>query len=148
MKFSFNRIVLGFALATGIFNSAEAEPLSDAEVGLTGTWLGEFRPSPDQPLQRFLTTRRADGTFEILARLYDPKKPVQEVLNSGLWGISNGLYFTVTTAINGSKTDVKSPDTVNSYVVQSLKPGEFSYRHLLSDYSFQVRKVPSDTQLP
>jgi hypothetical protein len=142
------KAALGLALAAAIGHGAAAAPQSEAESALTGTWLGEFRPSSDQPLQRFLTRRRADGTFEIMARLYDPQKPVQEVVNSGLWGVSNGLYFTVTTVINGQKTDVKSPDTVNSYVVQSLQPGEFAYRHVLSGYNFQVRKVPDDTRLP
>lgn len=147
-SFALRRFALGLALTAAVGQVATAAPQSDAESSLTGTWLGEFRPSPDQPLQRFVTSRRADGTFELVARLYDPQKPVQEVVNSGLWGVSNGLYFTVTTVVNGQTTDVKSPDAVNSYVVQSLRPNEFAYRHLLSGYTFQVRRVPDDTRLP
>jgi hypothetical protein len=115
---------------------------------MVGTWYGEFAPRPGMPVQRFLYNRKADGSFTLVARLYAPGKPPTELRNSGLWGISNGLYFTVTTEVDGVRTDTRSPDTINPYLVQDLQQDAFSYRHVLSGNVFRVVRVPPDRSLP
>ncbi len=121
---------------------------SAAEAMLVGTWLGAFQPQPGAPLQRFLTTRRADGTYTLVARMYEEGKPPSELVNSGLWGVSNGLYFTVTTEIDGVRTDSRNPVMINAYLVGELQPDAFGYQHVLSGYRFQVTRVAPDTRLP
>ena len=96
---------LGFAFAT----SAAAQPAqpshSPDEQAMVGTWYGEFLPEVSAPLQRFITVRKADGTFTLHARMYQNDKLIGEARNSGLWGISNGIYFTVTTEVKRSATN-------------------------------------------
>lgn len=131
----------------GTVAQASAEP-STKEALLVGTWLGEFAPQPGMPLQRFLTTRRSDGSFTLVARLYEPGKPPSELVNSGLWGVSNGLYFTVTTEVNGARTNTRSAETVNPYLVRELQGDSFVYQHVLSGNVFRVNRVSPDTRLP
>jgi hypothetical protein len=74
---------------------------------------------------------------------------VAELLNKGLWGISNGLYFTVTTEVNGNKTDAKSPEVINAYLVQAINGNQFEYLHVASGNRFRVAKVdPATARLP
>lgn len=128
---------------------AQAEATSDAEKAAVGTWYGEFSPSAGQAVQRFLTIREADGSLTIQARLYEGSKVLSEVRNRGLWGISNGMYFTVTTEVNGQKTDPRLPEVINAYLIQKLAAGEFEYLHVASGNRFHVQKVdPAKAQLP
>src|SRR4051794_9334809 len=90
---------LAFIAAIGA-HSAEPERSAD-ERSMVGTWYGEFLPSMGAPLQRFITTRMADGTFTLHARIYQGDKAIADARNAGLWGVSNGIYFTVTTEVNG-----------------------------------------------
>ena len=122
---------------------------SDVEIMATGTWYGEGSPVPDKPLQRFLATRKPDGSYVLQARLYEKGKPTVELRNVGLWGISNGLYFTVTTEVNGMRTDPKSVEVTNPYLVRSLTAEAFEYQHIPSGNLFRVVRVdPVTTRLP
>ncbi len=114
------------------------------EQRLVGTWYGEFTPGGNAPMQRFITTRKADGTFSLRARMYQGSKMVAEARNSGLWGISNGMYFTVTTEVNGTRSDPKLPEAINAYLVQTLKPDWFQYVHFASGRQFVVVRVDAD----
>ncbi|CAN5583798.1 hypothetical protein BH10PSE18_BH10PSE18_33320 [soil metagenome] len=148
MTMALRRGVVLLALCIfGCMASAAATP-SAQEAMMVGTWYGEFAPRPGMPVQRFLYNRKADGSFTLVARLYAPGKPPTELRNSGLWGISNGLYFTVTTEVDGVRTDTRSPDTINPYLVQDLQQDAFSYRHVLSGNVFRVVRVPPDRSLP
>lgn len=136
------------ALACALCGAAAAAP-SEQEALATGTWYGEFSAGPDQPLQRFLTTRSADGTFALVARLYDRGRSTSELRNKGLWGVSNGMYFTVTTEVDGKRTDPRTADLVNPYLVRSLVAGSFEYQHIPSGRIFRVMRVdPAMTRLP
>lgn len=133
-------------LAAALAPAALAAP-SEAETLAIGTWYGEYTEA-GAPTQRFLTTRFPDGTFVLRARMYD-KGSTTELVNRGLWGVSNGLYFTITTEINGQRTDPRNPQTTNNYIVQKQSPTEFEYKHLASDRSFRVVRVdPVNARLP
>ena len=140
------RSLLVLILAATAACATVAAP-SDAESQAVGTWYGEFTEA-GAPTQRFLTTRFPDGTYTLRARLYD-KNPPTELVNRGLWGISNGLYFTITTEINGQPVDARNAQAANHYLVQSQSPTEFVYRHLASNRSFRVVRVdPAAARLP
>lgn len=124
--------------------AAWAGGLSETEQLMVGTWYGEFAPAPSRPVQRFVTTRNPDGSFTIHARLYDGGKQVGELRNQGIWGVSNGMYFTVTTEVNGGKTDPRVPEVINAYLVQSLAGNEFEYVHVASGNRFKVVRVEAD----
>lgn len=132
-----------------LFCGAAAAAPSEQEALATGTWYGEFSAGPDQPLQRFLTTRLADGTFSLVARVYEKGRSKSELRNKGLWGVSNGVYFTVTTEVDGKRTDPRNADLVNPYLVRSLVAGTFEYQHIPSGRIFRVTRVdPAITRLP
>jgi hypothetical protein len=137
--------LLGLAMA----GAAGALPLSEQEKTAVGTWYGEFSSGADKPLQRFLSTRQPDGTYVLQARLYEKGKPTTELRNKGLWGISNGLYFTVTTEVNGLRTDFKSPEVSNPYLVRALGPEVFEYQHIPSGNLLRAIRVdPEKARLP
>lgn len=136
-------------LAVGLAAAVATATPSGQEAQATGTWYGEFSAGADQPLQRFLTTRSADGTYTLVARMYDKGRPTSELRNKGLWGISNGLYFTVTTEVDGKRTDPRSGETSNPYLVRSLAGDSFEYQHIPSGRVFRVMRVdPASTRLP
>lgn len=124
---------------------ATAGPPSESEQLMVGTWYGEFAPDPSKPVQRFITTRNADGSFALHARLYDHGKVIGELRNRGIWGVSNGMYFTVTTEVNERKTDPRIPDVINAYLVQVLAGNDFEYVHVASGNRFKVARVPPGT---
>jgi hypothetical protein len=129
---------------TAPLHAAPSEP----EALATGTWYGEFSGGSNQPLQRFLTTRLADGTFTLRARVYD-KGRFQELNNQGLWGISNGLYFTVTTEVDGKRADFRTADVTNPYLIRKLAGNDFEYQHIPSGRIFHVKRVdPATAHLP
>lgn len=135
--------------------NAVAQEQSIAEQRMVGTWYGEFAPSANSPVQRaitvqrFITVRRADGTFTLQARMYQGDKKVAEARNSGMWGISNGMYFTVTTEVNGMPSDAKRPEAINAYLVKALDPNRFDYMHVASGSQFTVTRTdPANARLP
>jgi hypothetical protein len=152
------RRVLRAVIAMGLFSfvftapalaqSAQAAHSPD-EQAMVGTWYGEFLPEVNAPLQRFITVRKADGTFTLHARMYQNDKLIGEARNSGLWGISNGIYFTVTTEVNGVRSDPKLPQAINAYLVKSVKADRFEYVHFATGRDFVVTRVdPAKAHLP
>lgn len=137
------------ALAGWAPGPAMATGLSAQEQLAVGTWYGEFSAGAGQPVQRFINTRLADGTYALVARMYDKGKPTAELRNRGLWGISNGLYFTITTEINGQRVDPAKADVAQPYLVQSLNGTSFEYAHIGSGNRFRVTRVdPATARLP
>jgi hypothetical protein len=111
-----------------------------------GTWVGEVKEG--NKVERFITVREADGTYSVHARIYENGKGTSDIRNSGLWGISNGLYFTVITEVNGTKADMRNPQLSNSYIIQLLDANTFEYTHLASGYRFRVVRAQPGTKLP
>lgn len=123
--------------ATAVHAQSREEQLA------AGAWYGEFSAGADKPVQKFITVRNADGSFSLQARMYEKGKAVSEVRNQGLWGVSNGMYFTVTTTVNGQGTNKRSSDVVNAYLLQRLSADEFEYQHVASGNSFRVTRIDS-----
>ena len=139
------RSICAFLVAAALAASAVAAQHSDFEEKMVGTWYGEFAPEANAPLQRFLTTRKDDGTFTLQARVYQGNKLVAEARNAGLWGVSNGMYFTVTTEVNGTRSDPKVPEAINAYLVQSMQADRFEYVHFATGRRFVVTRVDGAT---
>ena len=133
-------VVLALLLAAASVHAAEPQHSVD-EQRMVGTWYGEFAPQPNAPVQRFITIRKADGTFTLQARIYEGGKMAAEARNAGLWGISNGMYFTVTTQVNGKRSDPKLPEAINAYLVQSIDANRFEYVHFASGRKFVVTRI-------
>jgi hypothetical protein len=143
------RALFAIVLLAPAATTALAQEQSMAEQRMVGTWYGEFAPSASSPAQRFITVRRADGTFTLQARMYQDGKKVAEARNSGMWGISNGMYFTVTTEVNGKPSDAKRPEAINAYLVKVLDANRFEYMHVASGSQFTVTRAdPANVRLP
>lgn len=141
--------VLGLCMGFSIWAThALAGPPSADETALVGTWLGEYAPAPGAPVQRFLTQRAADGTFTLVSRMYEPGKAPTELVNTGIWGISNGMYFTVTSSVNGIPTNTRNPETISPYLVRDLQKDTFTFQHVLTGVLLKVSRVAPDTRLP
>ncbi|MBC5763567.1 hypothetical protein [Ramlibacter albus] len=135
------KFLTALSAAIALAAPAWSQTHSDPEKKAAGTWYGEYQPAPRQALQRFVTTRAADGTFTLHARMYENGKVVAELKNRGLWGVSNGMYFTVTTEVNDLPTEARKPDVINAYLVQKLEGDEFEYMHVASGNRFRVKRV-------
>lgn len=141
--------LFAFVCSAPAFGQPAPAAHSTDEQALVGTWYGEFLPEVNAPLQRFITVRKADGTFTLHARMYQNDKLIGEARNNGLWGISNGIYFTVTTEVNGVRSDPKLPQAINAYLVKSVKADRFEYVHFATGRDFVVTRVdPAKAQLP
>lgn len=127
--------------------AAPAGAASPAELALQGLWTWEYQPEGGA-LQRFLLERRADGTFTLVSRSYTAGRATTELVNTGLWGVSNGLYFTVTTQVNGQRVNVRDSALYNPYVIVGLQGEELRYLHLPTGIELRTRKVPATTRLP
>lgn len=120
---------------------------SAAEVALRGVWAWEYT-APGGELSRFLMQRRPDGTFTLLSRTYRTGRPSTELVNGGLWGVSNGLYFTVTTEVNGQRVSTRDSALYHPYIILALEGDVLRYLHLPSGTEFRTRKVAPETRLP
>ncbi len=138
-------VCLGLA---GWTAQAVAGPPSVDELNLTGTWVGEYSPMPGAPVQRFLTTRNPDGTFTLIAKMYETGKTPTELVNTGIWGVSNGMYFTVTATVNGTPTNTRNPETISPYLVRELQKDSFTFQHVLTGVLLKAKRVAPDTKLP
>ena len=145
------RLVMAGLLVLAVLACGPAvatEPSAQERLAV-GTWYGEYSAGAGQPVQRFINTRHPDGTYVLVARLYDKGKPTTELRNKGLWGISNGLYFTITTEVNGQRVDPAKADVAQPYLVQSLNSMSFEYAHVASGNRFRVTRVdPATARLP
>jgi hypothetical protein len=141
--------LLGLCIgASGWATQALAGPPSADESTLVGTWLGEYAPAPGAPVQRFLTKRAPDGTFTLVSRMYEAGKAPTELVNTGIWGISNGMYFTVTSSVNGMPTNTRNPETISPYLVRELQKDSFTFQHVLTGVLLKVSRVAPETKLP
>lgn len=80
--------------------------------------------------------------------MYEPGKPSIELTNTGIWGVSNGMYFTVTTSVNGAPTNTRNPETISPYLVRDIQKDSFTYQHVLTGVLLKVSRVAPDTKLP
>ncbi|MDO9403239.1 MAG: hypothetical protein Q7T87_04350 [Polaromonas sp.] len=136
--------------ATTAAPAGTAAQVSFAERALVGTWYGESGatgPAGAQ-LQRFLTTRRPDGTYSLEVRTYENGKPTIQLANTGLWGISNSLFFTITTEVNGQRTAIREPAYTAAYLVRGITGNEFVYQHIASGRELRVVRAAPDARLP
>ena len=122
---------------------------SHAEQLMVGTWFGDaVLPGKPETLQQFLATRRADGTYTLEVRNYQEGRMRQRIVNSGVWGISNGIYVTLTTDVEGQKTVLSDPSYTQVYVLRGLSANEFRYTHVGSGREFRVVRSTADFRLP
>ncbi|RZJ15260.1 MAG: hypothetical protein EOO54_18720 [Haliea sp.] len=136
--------------AASAATSSGAARASFPEQALTGSWYGESGASTvaGAQTQRFLTTRRADGTYSLEVRTYEMGKPTVKLTNTGLWGISNSLFFTLTTEVNGQRTAIREPAYTSAYLVRSITANEFVYQHIASGKELRVVRTSPDARLP
>jgi hypothetical protein len=114
---------------------------------LIGKWLGESNVS-DGSKVRELIDRHADGTFVVYFHFAENGKD-REQTEAGYWGISGGIYFTLTrTMKDGARfvpVNVKDPTYYDAYKALSLSPSEFVYKSLASGEQFSVKRVGEDS---
>jgi hypothetical protein len=114
---------------------------------LIGTWLGES-PVKDGSSVKFITQRGDDGSMKIHFRISSPKEQTRDQVEVGFWGISGGVYFTLTRGMlqDGHVFAVNTKDSTyyDAYRAVSISPSEFKYKSLSTQEEFIVKRVTND----
>lgn len=118
---------------------------------MMGRWLGEA-DTKDGKHSKWLMERRLDGSYTVKFQLFQASKKVLEQIEVGVWGISAGIYFTMTREmIEGMESrpvDTTLATYYDAYDVLSLDDSTFRYRSRESGDVFTVKKVADSFRLP
>ena len=117
---------------------------------MVGKWYGK-QPRHDGGTHEWLTTRYEDGTYEIVFRSTDPYGTVERTVETGLWGVSGNVYYTIFEGwIRGGlfvSTDLEGQYTRDAYKIISLTESEMKYRSIENGAIFKIRRVPEIFEL-
>ena len=132
-------------LSTAVKPDVFSDDVSRAQ--LIGAWLGES-PVKDGSTVKWLLKRASDGTYKVQFRITDARKMQRDQFETGFWGISGGVYFTLTRAMieNGRliPVDTKDASFYDAYKILSSSPSEFKYKSLSTQEVFTVKRVAND----
>lgn len=117
---------------------------------LVGSWYGE-QSTKDGLLRKSLVIRKKNGAFTAHFQLFDKEKKVTEAVESGYWGLSGNIYFTVTREfLKGEKFepfDTTDASYYDAYVMMEIKSDSNRYKAVSSDNVFESKKVSDSFRL-
>lgn len=121
--------------------------LAAQRSNLIGKWYGRTSVK-EGGVREWLRELRVDGTFTIKFKVTDGKKKVTEQVEAGYWGISPGIYFSLTREIllraGFSALDVTNPTFYDAYTILELKPESFKYQSTETGEIYETFKVGGD----
>ena len=124
---------------------------SDSRSMLLGKWYG-IRKTSDGGQKEWLTERSADGTYRVDFRSTAKNGDVRSQSEVGFWGVSGGTYFRIFrgwVTVEGMKpADPTNADHYDAYAIQSLNDSYFTYKHVVRNHLYTVKKMPADFRLP
>ncbi len=111
---------------------------------MVGRWYGS-QPTIDGGSRDWVVERFVNGTYKTRFVFFKPDGSVEEQTEYGEWGISGGIYFSITKGrienerlIPNDRTD---PYHRNAYKIVELNDDEFVYESLSTGNHFSVIKV-------
>ena len=117
---------------------------------MCGKWYSKS-VTKDNETREELCDQYEDGTFVTLAKTTNKNGDVIIHSESGEWGISGNIYFTIIKAIteNGvqEQADVLSPFYRDAYIIKSLSDKKFIYQHLITKDIYTDTKVDKNFEL-
>lgn len=118
---------------------------------LIGTWFLS-QPTTNDGLWRVLSKLSADGTYTMKFEEYQDGRIVQSYVETGLWGVSANIHFTITQGgfVDGRRV-VVPPDRPGNYLayrIEELNESTFVYQSVVSENRFTASKVPDNFRMP
>jgi hypothetical protein len=120
---------------------------------VAGRWYGvESQPRESDSPVHWILERHGDGTFDLTTFEERNCKVVAFTRESGRWSLSNGLYSTVTTEVNGKKVDSSKRYYQDIYALEEVTSDRIAYTSIAESIRFVGRRVsegfvPSPTML-
>lgn len=117
---------------------------------ICGKWYSKTITKENDTLEQ-ICDRYEDGTFIILFKITDVKGDKTLQTESGEWGISGNIYFTIIKVIteNGEQgeVDVLSPLYRDAYIIKSLTDKKMVYQHINTKDIYVDKKVDKKFEL-
>lgn len=110
-------------------------------AGLEGKWVGIGRAEAGSYC--WTIERKPGGEYQLDYRL-QAAEGIKRHQEGGTWFHANGLYATLTQAIDGKPVDLKDRRLRNVYRVESLSDSVFEYSDIGSGTRFSVQRVEAD----
>lgn len=137
--------------------STSARPIATSAVDtvraratLIGRWYGD-ELLVDGSRQRWVTTRKVDGTYHVQFRVVDEDGGVDEWSETGVWGVRLPIYFTIAQEmLRGDErrvSDGTNSAMYDAYEINTLTDESFSYTSFASGNVFTMTKVDDNFEL-
>ncbi len=124
--------------------------LATQRSSLIGKWYGKTSVK-EGGVREWLRELRVDGTFTIKFKFTDEKKKVTEQVEAGHWGVSPGVYFSLTREVllgtGYSALDVTNPTLYDDHKILKLGPEYFKYQSNETGTIYETFKVSEEYKL-
>ena len=118
---------------------------------LVGKWFGSTSTEGGGKYI-WIADRRNDGSYTNHFRTIPPSGKKEDKTESGEWGVSGDVFFTVYKAdVQGDKlipADAADPTNRDAYKIITLTQELFVYENLDEGIRYEAKKVPSDFTFP
>lgn len=118
---------------------------------LVGKWFGDAR-TKDGGRRLQITQRAPNGTYKVTFRVFEPSGQTWEQSEVGFWGVSGGVYFTITKGwVDGDSFSEANPTDASlndAYQIVELTQDRFIYRALQSGNEYSLSRVADSFEFP
>lgn len=112
---------------------------------VAGRWYGvERQPRESDAPVHWILERHANGTFDLTTFEERGCKVIAFTRESGRWALSNGLYSTVTTEVNGRKVNSSERYYQDIYALEEVSSDRITYTSIAVGIRFVGRRVSED----
>lgn len=131
------------------YDNVKGEPFNQWSWML-GKWYGEKELSYGGK-HKWLVERFTNGKYVIHFKSHRADGSVNEKVESGIWGVSGNVYFSVYQAEirdnNVYPVNPSDPSNYDAYYISVLNENTFTYTHSRTEDTFTVKKVANDFAL-
>lgn len=118
---------------------------------LIGLWKGEVL-TRDGGRRAWIMQRFRNGTYCVSFRIFPPDNKEWQQTETGLWGISGGVYFMLTRGFLDKgkmvQADVTDPTLYDAYRIISLTNHTFEYENFSTKERYRAQKVGQVSAVP
>jgi hypothetical protein len=133
----------------GITPQTSAKQEADWNM-MCGKWYSKTKTVKNE-IREELCEMFQDGTYLLKFKRVDTKGHSEFTIESGEWGISGGILFTITKSINfngvDEQIDVLSPYHRTAYKIKKLSSSQLIYTHLTMNETYTDSKVNKEFDL-
>lgn len=144
--------VSGCAIRPPIYVTKKPDASQEQQRSLlVGTWFGDAK-TKDGGRRLQITQRAPSGTYKVTFRVFEPSGQTWEQSEVGFWGVSGGVYFTITKGwVDGESFSEANPTDASlndAYQIVELTEERFIYRALQSGNEYSLSRVADSFQFP